>query len=378
MSNEESSFRATWLCPRPSDRTRMIDMERRLRGPRNLALGALAVALAASGHWVGWWTLAPLLGVSAGFFVGGAHVERSSRPEYRMALAWCVSELLIAVSVAVSGGPHSPGLAWLVIPIITLPARFRLRGVLAGSAVALTALAAVTFGVNPDAVVHNPSPFFFTFSMIVAVAALSLALMRSDVDHRSVAIIDPLTSMLNRNALGSRVTELTQQARINQQPVAVVVADIDRFKAVNDGHGHAVGDAALREVAYRMRAELRAYDLAYRLGGEEFLVLLPGAGAEDAAQVAERLRAVIEANTSAGLSLTMSFGVSASSSGAFDYSSVFAEADRALYAAKAGGGNCVRVAAEAERAPGAGSLEETLPSASEGRTLTPEPLGASG
>ncbi len=345
MAPEGSSFRPTWLCQSPADRARTLDMERRLRAPRTLAIGALAVALIASGHWVGWWTLAPLVGVGAGFLVGGRGVDESPRPEYRMAVAWLASVVLIAASVAVSGGPRSPGLAWLAIPIITLPARFPLRGVLAGSAMTLIALVCVTFGVDASAVLHNPSSFIFAFALVIAVATLSLALMRSDVDHRSVAVIDPLTSMLNRNALGSRVTELTQQARINREPVALVVADIDRFKAVNDGHGHAVGDAVLRDVAYRIRAELRAYDLAYRLGGEEFLVVLPGAGAPEAAALAERLRAEIEATTSSGLTLTMSFGVSASSLGAFDYSAVFEAADRALYTAKADGGNCVRVAA---------------------------------
>jgi diguanylate cyclase (GGDEF)-like protein len=346
MATEGSSFRPTWLCPRPADRARTLDMEQRLKGPRTIAIGLLAIALIASGPWVGWWTLAPLLGVGAGFLAGGRGVDESPRPEYRMAVAWVASVVLIATSVAVSGGPKSPGLAWLAIPIITLPARFRLRGVLAGSAVALVALAGVTFGVNAAAVLHNPSSSIFTSALIVATATLSLALMRSDVDHRSVAVIDPLTSMLNRNALEARVAELTQQARINGQPVALIVADIDRFKAVNDGHGHSVGDAVLRDVAYRIRAELRAYDLAYRLGGEEFLVVLPGAAVTEGAQVAERLRAVVESTTSSGLSLTMSFGVSASSSRAFDYDAVFAEADRALYGAKAGGGNCVEVAQE--------------------------------
>ncbi len=109
----------------------------------------------------------------------------------------------------------------------------------------------------------------FAFALIVTVTCLSVAPMRSDVDHRSEAVIDPLTSMLNRNALASRVAELTQQARISRQPVAMIVADLDSFKAINDEHGHAVGDAVLRDVAYRIRAELRAYDLAYRLGGED-------------------------------------------------------------------------------------------------------------
>lgn len=358
MATEGTSFRPTWLCPGPADRARTLDMERRLRGPRTLAIGLLAVALVASGPWVGWWTLAPLLGVGAGFLAGGRGVEESPRPEYRMAVAWLASVVLIAASVAVSGGPKSPGLAWLVIPIITLPARFRLRGVLAGSAVALIALAGVTFGVNAAAVLHNPSSFIFTFALVGATATLSLALMRSDVDHRSVAVIDPLTSMLNRNALASRVTELTQQARINGEPVTLVVADIDRFKAVNDGHGHSVGDAVLRDVAYRIRAELRAYDLAYRLGGEEFLVVLPGASEPEGTEVAERLRAVIEAHTSSGLSLTMSLGVSASSSGAFDYGAVFAAADRALYAAKDAGGNCVRGAVADEPVAGESAGEK--------------------
>ena len=371
MDTAESSFRATWLCPRPSDRARMIDMEKRLVAPRNLALSSLAVALVASGNWVGWWTLAPLVGVMAGFFVGRQGVERAARPEYRIALAWVASELLIAISVALSGGPRSPGLAWLVLPIITLPARFRTRGVMAGSVVAVIALIAVTFGVDAHAVAHNPSAFTFTLALIVAVAVLSLALMRSDVDHRSVAVIDPLTNMLNRNALGTRVTELTQQAQINGQPVAAIVGDIDRFKAVNDGHGHAVGDAVLRDMAYRIRAELRAYDLAYRLGGEEFLVLLPGAGADEAAQVAERLRGVIAAETSSGLSLTMSFGVSASLAGRFDYSAVFEAADRALYDAKAAGGDCVRIVSA--HGPADDEPEGSLPSAP-----VLEPVGAAG
>ena len=115
-----------------------------------------------------------------------------------------------------------------------------------------------------------------TLTLIVSVMALSVALMRSDLEHRSEAAIDPLTGMLNRGALDTRVAELEAQARRTPQPVALLVADLDHFKAINDERGHAVGDAVLAEVAERFRGELRAYDLAYRLGGEEFLVLLPG------------------------------------------------------------------------------------------------------
>jgi hypothetical protein len=100
----------------------------------------------------------------------------------------------------------------------------------------------------------------------------------------------------------------------------------------------------LRDVAYTLRKRLRAFDLAYRLGGEEFLVLLPGADATQAAALAEDLRQTIFATRHGGLSLTMSFGVSASQPSVFDYADVFEASDRALYAAKAAGRNCVRVA----------------------------------
>ena len=106
--------------------------------------------------------------------------------------------------------------------------------------------------------------------------------------------------MLNRNALQTRIAELAQQAAILREPVALIVGDLDNFKAINDGHGHAAGDAVLKDVAYRMRKALRAYDLAYRLGGEEFLIVLPGADGRQAAEVAEALRGAIGGDPIAG------------------------------------------------------------------------------
>jgi diguanylate cyclase (GGDEF)-like protein len=104
----------------------------------------------------------------------------------------------------------------------------------------------------------------------------------------------------------------------------------------------------LRDVAYNLRKRLRAFDLAYRLGGEEFLILLPGADAAQTAIVAEDLRRSISADPAGGLSISVSFGVSASEDSWFDYEEVFEAADRALYPAKASGRNCVRVAAPSE------------------------------
>src|SRR5262249_45918083 len=104
----------------------------------------------------------------------------------------------------------------------------------------------------------------------------------------------------------------------------------------------------LKDVAYRMRKSLRAYDLAYRLGGEEFLVVLPGAGTEQAAEVAEALRRAISDDPIAGLLVTISFGVSASAPGEFQYADVFAGAALALYRSKQEGRTRVRVNDEHE------------------------------
>jgi len=134
---------------------------------------------------------------------------------------------------------------------------------------------------------------------------------------------------------------------VSGQPIGIVIGDLDHFKTVNDTLGHTVGDAVLTDVAYLMRKQLRAFDLAYRLGGEEFLVLLPGADLEQTEKMAELLRQEVAAGeVGGGQRVSMSFGVSASPHGSvFDYSAVFAEADAALYEAKRSGRNrvCCRV-----------------------------------
>jgi len=183
-------------------------------------------------------------------------------------------------------------------------------------------------------------------ALILCVAVLSTPLMRSDIQHRSDAVIDQLTGMLNRKALDSRVVELAQQSEVTGEPIGMIVGDLDHFKLINDTHGHAVGDVVLKEVAYLLRKQLRAFDLAYRIGGEEFLILLPGSDIERSRELAERLREAVSAERVAGgISITMSLGVSASNpSQRFSYDSVFAQADGALYEAKRNGRDQVQVA----------------------------------
>ena len=197
-------------------------------------------------------------------------------------------------------------------------------------------------GVDAAAVAAEATPVVAAAVVIVCVAVLSTALMRSDLDHRGEAVVDELTGMLNRRALATRADELTQQSELTGQQVGLIVADLDRFKGVNDSLGHAGGDAVLKDVAVRLREQMRAFDMAYRIGGEEFLVLVPGAGKDESARLAEALRRTVESKSLVGLDLTMSLGLSASKKGSrFDYDKVFAEADQALYRAKRQGRNQV-------------------------------------
>jgi len=234
-------------------------------------------------------------------------------------------------------------MSWLAIPIITLVARFSDRGIAIGVATSVVLLFAVAFGVNAHAVTANPTLVIAPLALIVVVTMFAIALMRSDAEHRSRAVLDPLTGMLNRTALESRVEELAQQSAISGEPVGVILADVDHFKAVNDAHGHGTGDAVLRHVAYVIRKELRAFDLAYRIGGEEFLILLPRADHHQSLEIAEQIREAVEGEAIAGVAVTISCGIGGSSGGSpFDYSAAFADCDAALYRAKDEGRNRVR------------------------------------
>jgi diguanylate cyclase (GGDEF)-like protein len=328
----------SWLFRDGTDRERMLDMDRRLQPVRRSAFAVLAIALLSCGPWLGWWTILPLGLAAAIFRLADAGLDRLKRPEYGIFAAWTGSQAIIAASVALTGGPRASTMAWFAIPIVTLSARFSIRGIAIGVGVTLALQAAVAFGIDAAAVVADPPLLVAPAAAVVAVAILSTALMRSDREHRSEAVIDGLTGMLNRKALGPRANELAQQSAVSGEPIGLIIGDLDHFKRVNDTYGHLQGDDVLKDVALVLRKQLRAFDLMYRLGGEEFLVLLPGADLHQAEDVAETLREAVSARPLGGESMTMSFGVSASSRGStFDYDAVFAEADLALYDAKRSG-----------------------------------------
>jgi diguanylate cyclase (GGDEF)-like protein len=168
--------------------------------------------------------------------------------------------------------------------------------------------------------------------------------------HRIVerqAMVDGLTGIANRRHCEEALTAEISRADRLGTPLTLVLADLDDFKRINDEHGHAAGDEVLREFASVLRTTVRDSDLAGRWGGEEFLLLLPGADAAGGAQFAERVRASLAERSFLGhekavLAVTCSFGVAQQTAGS-DERDLFAAADRALYRAKRQGKNRVEV-----------------------------------
>lgn len=141
---------------------------------------------------------------------------------------------------------------------------------------------------------------------------------------------DPLTGIGNRRAFDAIISDAFRDAGPGDRQLSVAALDLDHFKAFNDEHGHAAGDALLRACATAWQGCLRAGDDVLRLGGEEFVVILPGCGPETATDIVERLRRATPPE------ITVSAGIAASE-GDGSPASLLARADRALYAAKAAG-----------------------------------------
>jgi len=198
-------------------------------------------------------------------------------------------------------------------------------------------------------------------SAITDPMALAIHRGRLFEELRDLSLHDELTGLANRRLLRNRLEMELDRARRFEHPLSVLAADIDDFKLLNDRHGHATGDAALREVASTMRASVRRVDTVARTGGEEFVVLLPQAELDEAFGVAEKLRRQIEARAMPGGQeqpngrLTISVGVAALRDGD-ELDELLERADRALYAAKGAGRN--RVVSEGALGGSASSLEQ--------------------
>ena len=165
--------------------------------------------------------------------------------------------------------------------------------------------------------------------------------MQAESQKRSESVYDVLTGLPNRRGMDARFEDLRASALETDSPLALLICDLDTFKSINDVHGHQRGDAVLTEAADAIRRCLRPTELVFRVGGEEFLVLVAGCGPEGAVSVGERVRVAVEGARPGGLSVTCSVGASTATGDGIDFDALFTAADRALYEAKSAGRNRV-------------------------------------
>jgi diguanylate cyclase (GGDEF)-like protein len=215
--------------------------------------------------------------------------------------------------------------------------------------------AALHFRARPDAGI--PGEDWFWLIVDITLPVLFLLLLRvsrrrdqAEAELRLLSITDALTGLVNRRGFETLALPALARARRLDAPSAMVMADLDHFKLVNDTNGHAAGDEVLRALARIIAETVRASDVPARIGGEEFAVFLPETTLENACSIAERLRAEvstgIEHPSGAEARVTMSCGVAVvgEDTGAGALDEALAAADRALYAAKRAGRNRVEVA----------------------------------
>jgi diguanylate cyclase (GGDEF)-like protein len=297
----------------------MLEAGSRVRVSRLVVSLVIAVSLIVMTPWLGGW---PLLAIALGAVQVATldrRIKRSKRPEYLVAFSLLFTAAMVAATVAMTGGPSSPALSWFVIPAGLMANRFRPQVVITGVAIELVMMVGVCVAVDLHGLLHDPTLFIAALTVLACVVLVTLSLSDTEM-------------------------QLRNQAHATDGSVALIVYDLDSFKKVNDELGHDVGDAVLRDTARLLETNLRSVDLVYRLGGEEFAVVLPGAGAAEARDIAERQREAVERGRPAGLSVTISGGVAADRGSAVRWETLFRRADVALLDAKRSGRNRIVVA----------------------------------
>jgi diguanylate cyclase (GGDEF)-like protein len=186
------------------------------------------------------------------------------------------------------------------------------------------------------------------FTIAIAFILLAMAKERTELRHKTAALVDPLTGIANRRAFLEDVMALSKRQESEGRSVAVLLADLDHFKSINDRFGHAVGDRVLQVFVEAACAKLGPNDLIGRLGGEEFAIVIYDSGRDKGLAIAERIRLAFEDATvevdGRQIGGTLSMGMAIAETNLFDIPAVLAQADEALYCAKERGRNRVEVA----------------------------------
>lgn len=199
---------------------------------------------------------------------------------------------------------------------------------------------------NPDAAVFlNFTFLFFAFAAVFLLMALTKE--RAELNQRRAATIDPLTGIPNRRGFSDRAERIVARSQPDRTPLTLLLLDLDNFKSINDRFGHRIGDDVLVLFSEATAQALRPLDLFGRIGGEEFVALLPGVTPETVMEIAERIRdafAVAARHVDGHpIAATVSIGTASSAQTGYDFDALYASADAALYRAKQKGRNRIEL-----------------------------------
>lgn len=220
-------------------------------------------------------------------------------------------------------------------------------------------MSAMALDLGADDLVYegfDPAELSLRLNVLIERKRRNDALRMQVKDGLQAAVTDPLTGLYNRRYAMPHLKRIAERAKRSDQSFAIMVLDLDHFKQVNDRYGHATGDAVLAQVADRLRENLRPFDMVARIGGEEFLVVMPDTPLQQAKQAAERICGLIAtqpidvAHLNTSIHVSTSIGVAVAGPPhrmTFDVQQLLAAADSALYDAKAEGRNQVNLARSA-------------------------------
>ncbi len=339
--------RATgWLFPATVDRERARDMHETVGRARLLSIPLLALYCVVA--WIAgtgaWWWLPALAAVCTTQTMLRTLGTRGIAPELTALAGFLLGATWLAAAGALNGGASSPFLVWLLFGLVAAPVGLshRAYGLVCGWT--MTCLAAACLAGAETG--GEPLLALVTICLLIVVIPLGIRAIDLDIAQRQALWRDPLTGALNRAALERRHAAATQDGN----HACFIVFDLDHFKQVNDLRGHPFGDRALQHAATIAASVVRDGDSLFRLGGEEFAILLPAASRQDALHVAERARQAIRNTTIDGVKITASFGVAEAADGV-SLPDLYDLADQALYRAKHSGRDQVVAAWTPARPP---------------------------